>query len=44
MMKTNPRITVNEKMAWNTSDADAPPMTLKTVRIAKTTTAPTGCR
>ena len=35
MMKTNPIITANEKMAWTTSDADAPPMTLKTVRIAK---------
>ena len=44
MMKTNPRITANEKMAWTTSDADAPPMTLKTVRIAKITTAPTGWR
>ena len=32
MTKTNSIITANEKTGWTTSDADAPPMTLKTAR------------
>jgi hypothetical protein len=42
MMYTNPTITANENMAWTTSDADTPLMTLKTVRMTKITAAPTG--